>query len=79
MSATNEIEQAIRESGNVRDALNVALAQKKAAEKHVMVLEAALEASQRNYTEVVDLLQAVGKALGVRTLSEIVPAIEALK
>ena len=41
--------------------------------------QAALEAAQRNYSESVEMLKAIGAALNVRTLGEIIPAIEALK
>ena len=62
-----------------RDNVVLAREQRDEARQLAVDFKAALESAQRNYTEAIEMLKAVGAALDVRTLGEIIPAIEALK
>ena len=60
-----------------RDNVVLAREQRDEARQLAVDFKAALESAQRNYTEATEMLKAIGAALNVRTLGEIIPAIEA--
>jgi len=62
-----------------RDNVVLAREQRDEARQLAVDFKAALESAQRNYTEATEMLKAIGAALNVRTLGEIIPAIEALQ
>ena len=60
-----------------RDNVVLAREQRDEARQLAADFKAALESAQRNYAASVEMLKAIGAALNVRTLGEIIPAIEA--